>query len=263
VLRHLSLEYFAEKSEEGSVHPRGVIYIDGLGDIVDATTSLGHVNLKGPMDRAVDLMQYLVVVTTFSRIEAEFILEQKLGRLQERAVAVKTSIDSDSHQTRRTKRRRRDAVSDENDQDPSSPLLQIRWLRLIVDEGHELGSDESADTALTHFLNEIAAERRWVLSGTPTTGNEDDEQYKEKCLDQLQRLLCFLRHPVYGAVSSTTLDERNKIPFLTRQTAGRDELLSVLRAVLVMHQKDHVKLPMFSATSYCCWKFGGDKSNPQ
>ena len=45
--------------------------------------------------------------------------------------------------------------------------LQVHWLRIIVDEGHSLG----ASLALTNKLAmavELAAQRRWVMTGTPT-----------------------------------------------------------------------------------------------
>ena len=57
----------------------------------------------------------------------------------------------------------------------SSPLLQLRWLRLVVDEGHELvGGDGDLEQATSSFIAELFAERRWVVSGTPTTGDVDD-----------------------------------------------------------------------------------------
>jgi hypothetical protein len=140
----------------------------------------------------------------------------------------------------------------------------MRWLRVVVDEGHELGTHE-ADTAVTQFIHEIAAERRWVLSGTPTTGNEDDIRYSYLALDQLQRLLCFLRHPTYGNVASSSTQRispgQNKVkamlkekakndwvrkakqPFLAKKSNGRNELLRVLKEIMVMHRKEDIRLP--------------------
>lgn len=46
-------------------------------------------------------------------------------------------------------------------------LKQIYWKRLIVDEGHSVGSKSSNMRAKCSSLH---AERRWVVSGTPTSG---------------------------------------------------------------------------------------------
>src|SRR4051812_33681568 len=65
---------------------------------------------------------------------------------------------------------------------PPSPLLQVHWLRIIVDEGtpppftfpftesmifsgHVMGSSNTKQTTVASALN---AERRWIVSGTPT-----------------------------------------------------------------------------------------------
>jgi SNF2 family DNA or RNA helicase len=194
--QHLNLAPFADKKEQqqNSSMFRGMVYVDGvrdLADVIEGGTVFRNISLVKPIVKAWELSKYLVVITTFSRCQAECQREVTAWRMEGLQSSTK----------RGTKRRRVDPVSSEDVM--GSPLLQMRWLRVVVDEGHELGTHE-ADTAVTRLIYEIAAKRRWVLSGTLTTGIEDDTRYSDRVLDQMQRLLCFLRHPAYGHVASSS-----------------------------------------------------------
>lgn len=46
-----------------------------------------------------------------------------------------------------------------------SPLKQLHWLRIIIDEGHEFSSSSSNAVMAAGRL--VTADRRWVVSGTP------------------------------------------------------------------------------------------------
>jgi hypothetical protein len=49
-----------------------------------------------------------------------------------------------------------------------SPLKQLHWLRIIIDEGHNVAG-HSHNTNVVHLLDLIYVECRWVVSGTPST----------------------------------------------------------------------------------------------
>lgn len=162
ITRHLQLDYFTQDEDH-----RGVVYLDGLGDIVDVEAPLSKlkVDTGTPMVPAQFLSHYLIVVTTFERCAAEV-------------------------------KQRGDVSSNGTTGAGSVPLLQLRWLRLVVDEGHEIGKSDSDPFAMrvTKFISQIAAERRWVMSGTPTTGANS-----KLALAQLYRIFQFLRHPRIAA----------------------------------------------------------------
>ncbi|OJJ40644.1 hypothetical protein ASPWEDRAFT_22808 [Aspergillus wentii DTO 134E9] len=48
-----------------------------------------------------------------------------------------------------------------------SPLTRLHWLRIIVDEGHNVAGHQ---TNMTHLLSQLHVERRWIVSGTPSSG---------------------------------------------------------------------------------------------
>ena len=50
-----------------------------------------------------------------------------------------------------------------------SPLTKLHWLRIVVDEGHNVAG-HGQRTVMMHILAQLHFERRWVVSGTPSSG---------------------------------------------------------------------------------------------
>ncbi|KAH8697671.1 putative SNF2 family helicase [Talaromyces proteolyticus] len=50
-----------------------------------------------------------------------------------------------------------------------SPLKRFHWLRIIVDEGHNVAG-HGHKSSTVHLLDQLHIERRWVVSGTPSNG---------------------------------------------------------------------------------------------
>ncbi|KAF9345777.1 hypothetical protein BGX26_002744 [Mortierella sp. AD094] len=98
-----------------------------------------------------------------------------------------------------------------------SPLMQVHWKRVIVDEGHSLGVKLSDHTLLAEILH---ADRRWVCTGTPTfnlanltpsssSSNNEAPASDKGDLDRLSTLMRVFLHiqPYYEqkTLFSTTL----------------------------------------------------------
>lgn len=72
----------------------------------------------------------------------------------------------------------------------ASALLKVRWLRVIVDEGHVLGKSTNN---LIQFASWLTSERHWGMTGTPT-----QQVATQTGLKNLYYLTNFLRHDFFN-----------------------------------------------------------------
>jgi len=114
-----------------------------------------------------------------------------------------------------------------------SPLLGVRWLRVLVDEGHSLGSVAITNEGL--MSKRLEAERRWVMTGTPHRHDAAD-------LASLHALLSFLRQAPYGSSHNEYWYK-----LISGRGAGaatselrRNRLVELLRRIMVRHTKESI-----------------------
>jgi SNF2 family DNA or RNA helicase len=112
----------------------------------------------------------------------------------------------------------------------ASPLSQILFLRVIVDEGHSLG--QGAWTNAKDAALQIEAECRWVMTGTPAPATTP-----EAGLAHIKNLLVFLR----ATGLSENFGEWVRRPYLKGHPAGGERLLSVMQEVMIRHSKADLK----------------------
>jgi SNF2-related domain len=115
-----------------------------------------------------------------------------------------------------------------------SPLFQIRWKRIVIDEGH---NSANVNSGMVSLAKSLSVERRWIVTGTPTTNllglsfgksseapvlDPDDDEY----LSQLDS----------GSRSSTTSeagDRDNDLLIARRWTSSDREDLRKLAAMMI------------------------------
>eukprot|EP00667_Euglena_gracilis_P005082 EG_transcript_5118 len=118
-----------------------------------------------------------------------------------------------------------------NDSSPAvlptvSALSNVRFWRIIIDEGHTMGRGASCQTAA---IAALAADIRWVCSGTPFPGTTLGRQ-----LEHLGALMNFLRVSPYNSTRYWIQHVRR--PLLRRLPDAPCRLLEALKRVMVRTQ---------------------------
>ncbi|KAK7401347.1 hypothetical protein VNO78_12756 [Psophocarpus tetragonolobus] len=110
-----------------------------------------------------------------------------------------------------------------------SVLTQVHWFRIILDEGHTLGSSLNLTNKLQMAISLIAS-NRWILTGTPTPNTPNSQ------LPHLQPLLRFLHEEAYG-LNQKSWEAGVLRPFEAEMEEGRSRLLNLLHKCMISARK--------------------------
>ncbi|CAI9091372.1 OLC1v1026393C2 [Oldenlandia corymbosa var. corymbosa] len=114
-----------------------------------------------------------------------------------------------------------------------SALMEVHWLRVILDEGHTLGSSLNVTNKLQMAVF-MRASSRWVLTGTPTPNTPNSQ------LSHLHPVLKFLHEEVYGLNQKSWEDGILK-PFEAEMEEGRLRLMQLLQRCMISARKADLK----------------------
>ncbi|KAL3537685.1 hypothetical protein ACH5RR_001051 [Cinchona calisaya] len=114
-----------------------------------------------------------------------------------------------------------------------SALMQVHWLRVMLDEGHTLGSSLCLTNKLQMAVY-LRASSRWVLTGTPTPNTPNSQ------LSHLQPMLKFLHEEAYGLYQKSWEDGILR-PFEAEMEEGRIRLLQLLHRCMISARKIDLK----------------------
>jgi len=116
-------------------------------------------------------------------------------------------------------------------ENPTCELLKVFWHRLVIDEGHFLGKDQTNSTI--QFATWVNAKNRWAMTGTPTKQSAAE-------LRQLRGLMRFLQHDFFTSrMNGDFFWDRN-----VKRSWNEGHLVSFfrLRSLLACLMKRHTKL---------------------
>ena len=111
----------------------------------------------------------------------------------------------------------------------NSSLMRVHWLRMILDEGHSLGSSLGITNKLQMACC-IKAERRWIMTGTPTPDTV------AQGAAHLLPLLKFLHEPQFG-LQPTMWQPVVQRPLEAGREEGARSLVKCLSRLMIHAQK--------------------------
>ncbi|ETL37523.1 hypothetical protein L916_10801, partial [Phytophthora nicotianae] len=168
-----------------------------------------------------DLAEYDVVITSFTRLAREWRLHRPTSALEAR-MPERYGFEGPQR------------YADGTIRGNVSSLLTVHWVRVIVDEGHKLGGQTPSD--LMQLARLICAERRWVMTGTPTPNTLQSAD-----LRYMYGLLVFLRNRPYGNLDGQAWVKAIARPFERNEIVGFYRLQHLLSRIMMRHTKESIR----------------------
>lgn len=168
------------------------------------------------------LARYDVVVTSFTRLTREWKYHRPASALEMRMPDRYGFEDSAQR------------YADGQARGEVSALLTVNWIRVIVDEGHKLGGKSTTNIMLMARL--LSAERRWVMTGTPTPNTLQSAD-----LQHMHGLLVFLRNLPYGNPDGKAWIKAIARPFEQNERIAFYRVQHLLSRIMLRHTKESIR----------------------
>ncbi|KAI8811806.1 SNF2 family N-terminal domain-containing protein [Cladochytrium replicatum] len=124
-----------------------------------------------------------------------------------------------------------------------SPLLCVRWFRVIVDEGHSMARSQNTNNT-TKLARKLNFDRVWACTGTPlpfVTQHVSRKEIEKQDLKAFEHLCCqFLRVEPYASTSGLFTNAIGK-PFMNRSKFAVRRLQGLMETLMVRNQPDDVE----------------------
>ncbi|OWZ17618.1 F-box protein [Phytophthora megakarya] len=169
----------------------------------------------------IDLAEHDVVITSFTRLAKEWKLHRPTSALEER-MPERYGFEGPHR------------YADGTIRGEVSSLLTVHWVRVIVDEGHKLGGQTPSD--LMQLARLLCAERRWVMTGTPTPNTLQSAD-----LRYMHGLLVFLRNLPYGNPDGQAWIKAIARPFERNEIVSLYRLQHLLSRIMMRHTKQSIR----------------------